>query len=77
MKLQDLFLSSKLLKKIKITWFLSTIGMILFVKGIQVNIWLFLLSFIFFGITALCISYIEKKESERLIKESKELQWRL
>jgi len=77
MLLQDFFQSSKLLKKLKVTWFLSSIGMVLFVTGIQISVWLFLLSFIFFGLTAVCISYIDNKESERLLKESKALQWRL
>ncbi len=77
MRVQDFLLSSKLFKKLKITWFLSTIGMILFVTGMKVNIILFLLSFVFFGLAALCIYYIERKDKERLIKESKALQWRL
>ncbi len=78
MKLQDFFISSKNLKQLKVTWFVSTIGMVLFVTGVKISIWVFSLSFIFFTLAAICVNYIDKEEEkERLSKKNRDLQWRL
>ncbi|WP_152557526.1 hypothetical protein [Prochlorococcus sp. MIT 0603] len=74
---QPFMKASRFLEKIKVTWLLSTIGMILFTTGGSISIWLFYISFIFFGLAALCVIKIDKYKKIRLDKQNREWLMRL